>query len=539
MKNKLLLLLMSCFLQFSVFAHTINYDHIILRQWNLIEGQKSLNGSFYMLKDGDVYIEDANNQLIHYPLNAFSKEDQQYIATKEKWISAINQQRPLSATKSAAPAPIIDLRLVIASLLAIALGLYIFGYADRKKFRYLFPMLLLGAGMILYSFTTRAIKSFQSITNPTVVDAAFAPFKPNVYTSWDSTWFYVGSKGIPTTHMMMFGISNHGWQQQVPIPQCYIGTNSWQIPLNPVMAANPIPVDSIHFTRGAIALAVNGIPIFNVHTNTGVDSYLDGQLDNYGGHCGRGDDYHYHIAPLHLYNNTSVALPIAYGLDGFAVFGSVEPDSTPMQALDNNHGHYFNGTYHYHGTPSAPYMIANMAGVVTEDTTHQLIPQPHANPVRPAFTPLNGALITNCVQNTNANGYTLTYTLNGNTDSVVYYWNSTGHYTFNYYTINGLATSNYNGFVPCAIPTGIMDIKEESISFSIYPNPAYDGFAISLTGIAEKEIKEIIVFNSTGQKVLAVDHFQNYFSSKNLETGIYFISIHSKGTSITKKLIIE
>ena len=107
------------------------------------------------------------------------------------------------------------------------------------------------------------------------------------------------SHGIPTTHEMMVGISNHGWQQQVPIPQCYIGANSWPIPLNPQFAVNPIPIDSIHFTRGAIAIAVNGVPIFNYHTNTGVDSYLDGQLDAYGGHCNTAFTYEYSKKSLH------------------------------------------------------------------------------------------------------------------------------------------------------------------------------------------------------------------------------------------------
>ena len=116
------------------------------------------------------------------------------------------------------------------------------------------------------------------------------------------------------------------------------------------MASNPISVDNIHFTRGAIAIAANGVPIFNYHTNTGVDSYLDGQLDEFGGHCGMADDYHYHIASLHLYDYTTPDLPVAYGLDGYQVFGSVEPDGFAMQALDSNHGHYFNGQYHYHGT---------------------------------------------------------------------------------------------------------------------------------------------------------------------------------------------
>jgi hypothetical protein len=100
-----------------------------------------------------------------------------------------------------------------------------------------------------------------------------------------------------------------------------------------------------------------------------VDAFLDGQLDNFGGHCGRADDYHYHNAPMFLDEKTSEILPIAFALDGYAVYGTLEPNGNPMMPLDVNHGHEgSNGIYHYHGTKTAPYMIGNMVGVVTEDS---------------------------------------------------------------------------------------------------------------------------------------------------------------------------
>ena len=96
---------------------------------------------------------------------------------------------------------------------------------------------------------------------------------------------------------MMVGIIS--WQQQVPIPQPYTGSNAWQFPLKPVPAANPLSGKD-HFFRGAMAIAANGIPIFNALNNRGVDSFSIGELDEFGGHCGRADDYHYHAAPLAL-----------------------------------------------------------------------------------------------------------------------------------------------------------------------------------------------------------------------------------------------
>jgi len=49
--------------------------------------------------------------------------------------------------------------------------------------------------------------------------------------------------------------------------------------------------------KGAVAIAPNGVPIFNPLNNTGEDAYAIGELDQWGGHCGKADDYHY----LHHY----------------------------------------------------------------------------------------------------------------------------------------------------------------------------------------------------------------------------------------------
>ncbi len=67
-------------------------------------------------------------------------------------------------------------------------------------------------------------------------------------------------------HRMMVGIT--AWQQQVPIHQPYFGENAWRIPLVPVVAKNPLSAKT-HFFRGAIALAANGVPIFNPIKNDG------------------------------------------------------------------------------------------------------------------------------------------------------------------------------------------------------------------------------------------------------------------------------
>ena len=103
-----------------------------------------------------------------------------------------------------------------------------------------------------------------------------------------------------------------------------------------------------------------------------------------------------------------------------------------------------NGVYHYHGTAAAPYMIGKMVGQVTQDATYQIIPQAQAHPVRGPQNPLPGALITACKPNATNNGYTLKYTLNSQSDSIVYNWTNTGVYTFSFFTPSSASDSVYS-----------------------------------------------------------------------------------------------
>ena len=358
---KQITLLLICLLSNFVFSHTINNDNFVLRHWSIQKEHKYIDGTFMMFKNGIVFIEDVNNTISKFPLTDLSKEDQAFVMKKFESVKNLNT---ISTQKQAEIQSVFDYKFWTILFSLLSFGFYIYTLSDRKKLKYLYPVLFLGIVISLYSFTKKVL----STTDPLFLKSAFDQFSSTVSTTYDANSFYINSTGIPN-HTMMVGISNHGWQQQVPTSKCYINNSHWTIPLNPVLAATPVPVSGTHFLKGAIAMAVNGVPIFNYHTNTGADSFTDGQLDNYGGHCGRGDDYHYHIAPLHLITlgQASATLPIAFGLDGYAVYGGLEPTGVTMTTLDANHGHYFNGVYHYHGTATAPYMIGNMVGAVTED----------------------------------------------------------------------------------------------------------------------------------------------------------------------------
>ncbi len=496
---------------------------------------KQVDGNFYMFKNNEVYLENTNHEIVHFPISYFSAENQANILNRYKKIEAENFQ--LSAPTTTIPSMNNKTILLIEFLLVLGLYFLVYKFSKslhlKNKMKFVYSIAIVGVSILLIS----ADKKFRSTTDPSQVDKAFIPFKPNVYTHWDGTWFYVESKGIPTTHTMMVGISNHGWQQQIPIPQCYTGINSWQIPLNPFPAPAPVPVNANHFTRGAIALAVNGIPIFNPFTNTGVDALIDGQLDNFGGHCGRADDYHYHTAPLHLYGYTNDTLPIAYALDGFAVFGAKERDGSAMVTLDANHGHSYGGIYHYHGTASFPYMIGNMVGQITEDTTYQIIPQAHATPIRPSGTPLNGALISGCTPKPTGNGYVFTYVLNGQTYTIDYSWNTSGVYTFTYITPNGTTTDTYTKFVQCNIPNAIQNLMIIESEIAVYPNPTTDFLNINLKGtLTENQIHEMSIYNLQGQKVFSTNKFVQHISMKNLANGNYIFKVQI-GTSSYSKMI--
>ena len=286
--------------------------------------------------------------------------------------------------------------------------------------------------------------------------AVYKLFAPSVKTHWDSQWLYIESDGLPHAPLdftMMVGIT--AWQQQVPLPQNYNGANSWQIPLKSTLADKPIS-GRTQLRRGAIALAANGIPIFNALNNRGVDSFSIGELDEFGGHCGRGDDYHYHAAPLAIQKVVGPKSPIAFALDGFAIYGLYDPkakagalESCPLgstDALDELNGHFCavptgqgidNGTrsYHYHASKTYPYINGGMRGNVKMQGD-EIVPQAHAQPLRQDTTPLRGAKITGFKQ-TAPKAWKLTYEVGGKPGFVEYSVDASGKVIFNFTSVDG------------------------------------------------------------------------------------------------------
>ena len=434
MKNKpFLILIFFCILMIrfsNVWAHPGGHysNNDYFNTWQLANGN-ILKGNFLKGDPDTILLEQPGGKLAKVAINLLSAQHKKLARFKIKHYREINEGLDSSVNfeQEQNSAPFI---FFLSSMGFIFLTGILFLIFKKTSFiRIVLPVSLVVLVIsTLYSFSSN--KNFIPNTNLDLIDASFAPYKPHISTSHDDQYYYVSSNGLPE-HPMMEDITS--WQQQVPLPQDYTGRNSWSSPLQPVYANEPISTHN-NFMRGAIALAVNGVPIFNALNNRGDDAYLVGELDKWGGHCGRADDYHYHIAPLHL-ATVSGLKPIAFALDGFAIYGTKEPDGSTMKPLDLCHGHVGSDeVYHYHGTMTYPYTIAFMKGKVTLDESkpapeNQITPQAMATPIRPPGRPLRGASITGFVKMAD-NAYSITYLINKQYGHVNYKWDQNTNYTF-------------------------------------------------------------------------------------------------------------
>ena len=439
-------------------GHYHKEDGKVLNSWRLKSGEL-VKGNFSFAKDDRIFLEQEGGLIKPIYINDLSIQDQKLAKFKIIKLLQINDayfnndKDTNNHTLKYLPLFIFSLLLwILYSFNKELIRVYIFN--SRLGFTAMSVLFIFSILMACSKSTTTNSDTpiVTPIVNPITVtipktssafmDSAFAAFKPSISTSSDNNYFYIASTGIPS-HNMMIGITN--WQQQVPITQPYNGTNSWSIPLQPVYATIPLSTKT-NLMKGAVAVAVNGIPIFNALNNRGEDSYKIGELDNWGGHCGKGDDYHYHAAPMHL-STLNGLKPIAFAVDGFPVYGLKEPDGASMIALDTCHGHNgTNGAYHYHGTTDYPYVIGALKGKVTLDpnTTapeNQVIPQAFSKPVRPATTPLSGAAITDFVT-VGTNSYLLTYKRGTKNGYVKYSWDANNKYTFILTDTSGSSVTN-------------------------------------------------------------------------------------------------
>lgn len=428
--KKAIFILTVLFLSFQVFAHEGGHG-LPTKVWHFTDGTMNLKAEFIEKTGGKVYLMTEQHKVMSFNISDFTDKEQQYILNKEKWIHNINtkpDRNPIFST---------DLTTIF---IFCGLVLLFFSFIKLRK-NYNNGVLAFScmgiAFVVLGCNTSVSTEVIRMAKNDILyLESIFGVFD-KVTTRFDSKYFYVESNGIPE-HEMMTGITN--WQQQVPIDHDYTGSNAWVIPLQPRLAITPLSTKD-NFMKGAIAISANGIPIFNPLNNRGEDANAIGELDKWGGHCGRADDYHYHLPPTHLQSKVGDGKPIAYALDGFPVFGPTNAQ------LDESLGRFTSdSTYQYHAVKEYPYLIASMKGEVvinpkTKAPENEIMPQAKTKGVRPDLRPLRGAKIID-FRNPTPNQFILNYELESAIHSIHYGWDHKGNYNYEFVNPDGTTTES-------------------------------------------------------------------------------------------------
>ncbi|AWV96900.1 YHYH protein [Arcticibacterium luteifluviistationis] len=428
--KKIVILLTILFLSFQVSAHEGGHGSPT-KVWHFTNSEMNLKAEFIEKIDDRVYLMNDKHKVVAFNISDFTSEEQGFILSKTNWIIDKNTSQSEHQLFSINYAKILI-------YFGVALLLFsFFKFRKKNKFKNLAFSLIGFAFVIMGCKTNSSSKGIKMAKNDVSYLASIFGVFDKVTTRFDNKYFYIESDGIPE-HEMMTGITN--WQQQVPINHDYSGNNAWAIPLQPELAENPLSTKD-NFMKGAIAISANGIPIFNPLNNRGEDANTIGELDKWGGHCGRADDYHYHLPPTHLQSKVGSEKPIAYALDGFPVYGETK------EPLDENLGRFTSdSTYQYHAVKEYPYLIAAMKGKVeinprTKAPENEIMPQAKTRGVRPDLRPLRGAKIID-FKNPEPNQYSLKYDLESSIYTINYGWDNSGNYNYEFINPDGTTTNS-------------------------------------------------------------------------------------------------
>ena len=264
----------------------------------------------------------------------------------------------------------------------------------------------------------------------------------DVTVNCDSHYAYITSDTYPD-HSLMNGIT--GTNEQIPVPAANYAA---PIQLQPAFEASPTSIDA------AVGVAINGVPIYDYSAQGDLDIYnydphtdtvILGQLDNCGGHAGRGDDYHYHASPscmIDAMSNNSDDAIIGWGYDGYPLYKNLNPDSSTITEdtldvcngqLDDTYG------YRYHTSDTAPYIIQCLVGEVDTGILPRVAPlSGDTTGARANLTPPQGG-VENLLHTIEDNGTrTMTYDYLGQSYYVTYSPSSTqsGCYDFAQKTVS-------------------------------------------------------------------------------------------------------
>jgi hypothetical protein len=148
------------------------------------------------------------------------------------------------------------------------------------------------------------------------------------------------------------------------------------LPIDPVLADAPTALETV----AKVGVALDGVPIFADAPEIQVTGHMPA-LDTCAGHVDPGGWYHWHgtstdvatvfeaedvAADCALEQNASAQF--GYAFDGFALYGSREPDGSEPAELDQCNGHVApvtdgSAVYHYHASKSFPNLPPCLVGV--------------------------------------------------------------------------------------------------------------------------------------------------------------------------------
>ncbi|XP_078603749.1 uncharacterized protein LOC144877624 [Branchiostoma floridae x Branchiostoma japonicum] len=186
--------------------------------------------------------------------------------------------------------------------------------------------------------------------------------------------FYISTGSGPYHVVTGNGVPTHatgrsvwlwpGFHRTPPIKQPHI----YRVRRNATFASRPTCLPD-----GPIGMAVNGVPIYSPYvTDRCYDAGLlhrAGGFDSCSGHVDPQRNYHYHVIPNCLLNQSQVPSAIVgVAFDGFPIYGPRTQDGTTLTSadLDECHGRLVDGRYRYHVTEDFPYFIGCFKGVVMD-----------------------------------------------------------------------------------------------------------------------------------------------------------------------------
>lgn len=400
------------------------------------------------------------------------------------------------------------------------------------------------------------MKQLYTIILLLLTNTIFAQLTPEI-TSWKvNTTNNTGYAGILTNVQQVQYSTNNVYVSATCIPDYTIGpwTANPNIPVNKnfvfKITRNP-EQNTGTLTKtplGHIGLWSNGVSIFNAkdgmsYNNAGVWNrdalFFEGiSFDNCLGHPGPSGEYHHHVNPTCLYNdslNTIHSPIIGYAFDGFPIYGAYAYTNTNgTGAIKRMTSSYVmnTATTRLNGPAvSATYPL----GAFIEDRT---------------FVDGSGDLdIHNgrfCVTPEYPKGiYAYFVTIDANLYPVYPYVIGSTYYG----TVQAGNIGQNSGHttitetVTTYIPGGLgINNLDNQIEFEYFPNPTTNYLAIFVSPSETNNILATFI-NEVGQTVLQQKNIQPavpyVFNLEHLPSGIYFLKLEGNSKSTVKKIIMS